>query len=248
MFSDDNLLTLIFSLIPAVLYTLIVYATTPHESVRLKIAFLYGVVGMLSATIVQTVLMIFPNWQQGLTDSLYVNRILLMYMQIAFTEEVSKFLSFKVLDVGRHTHTESDTPVAVMFYTMMTASAFAFMENLLYGSMFGSQVVIMRSFTAVVCHMICGVFMGYYISIGRLPDLSNKKTVFHNLIKRYPLIKRGAYTLLGLLIATIFHGTYDFVLSFALEVNKMLYMIILLVIGLIMSYIMGRELSKISNK
>jgi RsiW-degrading membrane proteinase PrsW (M82 family) len=71
---------------------------------------------------------------------------------------------------------------------------FAVLENILYTYQYGIGVGIGRAFTAVPVHATFGIIMGYFM--GKAKFAKN----------------RIQLNLLGLLLATLFHGSYDFFL------------------------------------
>ena len=100
-------------------------------------------------------------------------------------------------------------------------------------------MLMVRSINSVVIHMLSGLFMGYFIALGR-----RCKNVF----------KHAGYTLLGLLAATLFHSLYDFNLmkgvteSYFISILGLDFHIDnnLMIIGaLIISWFMGKHLLSI---
>lgn len=164
----------------------------------------------------------------------------LAFVQIALVEELSKYLSFRILNISR---TENDTAIAVMFYAMMTAAGFAVIENYFYAESYGKTVLFYRSFSSVILHMICGLIMGYFIARGRENTDVQQYTVFEIFLKRKPKWRKTIYTTLGILAATAVHGIFDYLIMLDPKKaeNKILIMIIA---GLWVSYLMGRKLSK----
>jgi RsiW-degrading membrane proteinase PrsW (M82 family) len=71
---------------------------------------------------------------------------------------------------------------------------FAMVENLIYVFQGGLEVALIRAFTAVPAHATFGILMGYFMG----------KAKFNG--------KRIADNLIGLALAVLFHGTYDFFL------------------------------------
>ncbi len=222
MFEDNNLWFLIFAVLPAIIYSLLIYNKAPKGVVGTKPMWSYIVIGLLSIQILKIIHFLFPNIHQyiELTPVLYDfgNGILgfvdepttyaiavFAFFQVSFFEEISKWFALRVGNAVRgDTRAGIDTPFAVMFYSVMIAVGFAVFENIHYvgramwGDLKGVDVndmLLIRSLNSVVVHMLSGLFMGYFIAIGR-----RCKNIF----------KHAGYTLLGLFVATIFHGIYDF--------------------------------------
>jgi RsiW-degrading membrane proteinase PrsW (M82 family) len=76
----------------------------------------------------------------------------------------------------------------------MVSMGFACTENIMYVIDGGYQVAVLRAFTAVPAHATFGVLMGFYMGKAKF---SNNRLVLN---------------LTGLLLATLFHGAYDFFL------------------------------------
>ena len=71
---------------------------------------------------------------------------------------------------------------------------FAALENIIYVYQYGFTTGLTRAFTAIPAHATFGILMGYFMG---------KAKFSKNNVK---------YNLLGLLVATVFHGAYDFFL------------------------------------
>lgn len=222
MFKDSNLVLFLLCLIPAVFYALTIFLHSPPFSIRLKSSFVYLYTGLLSVTILKIFFFLFPH----IHDPFFLEQIgafkieekefkvmaptiltVLTYafVQVAFMEELSKWLAFKCSGYMRGiTRKNLDHPYSTMFYCALTAAGFAILENTQYASQalageFGpsytaENLLILRGMTSVVTHMICGLFMGYFISLGK--GLSKLKQI--------------GYNILGILSAVTIHGLYDF--------------------------------------
>ncbi|MEK6829563.1 MAG: PrsW family glutamic-type intramembrane protease [Nanoarchaeota archaeon] len=170
------------------------------------------------------------------------------FFQVAFFEELSKWFAFRVGNAIRgDTRSGIDSPFAVMFYSVMIAVGFAVFENIhyagraLWGDLSGvnpNEMLLVRSLNSVVVHMLSGLFMGYFIAIGR-----GCRSVF----------KHAGYTFLGLITAATFHGLYDFNLMKGLTsddfinifgINLHITNNLLIIGGLIVSYFMANNLTK----
>jgi RsiW-degrading membrane proteinase PrsW (M82 family) len=222
MFQDNNLWFLIFAVLPAIFYSLLIYHKAPKGIVRKKPMWSYIFIGVLSIQILKTIHFLFPHIHQYMESHQVMYSVgdgmfriveeptlwaifVFAFFQVAFFEELSKWFAFRVGNAVRgDTRSGLDSPFAVMFYSVMIAVGFAVFENIhyvgraLWGDLQGvdpNQMLLVRSLNSVVVHMISGLFMGYFIAIGR-----RCKNIF----------KHAGYTILGLLSATAFHGLYDF--------------------------------------
>ncbi len=267
MFQDNNFWLLLFCVMPAIIYSLIIYHKAPTGIVRKAPMWSYIFIGLLSIQILHTIHFLFPHIHQyvelqntphNLGDGMIITTeeptlwaiFVFAFFQVAFFEELSKWFAFRVGNAIRgDTRAGIDSPFAVMFYSVMIAVGFAVFENMhyvgraLWGDLRGvnpAEMLISRSLNSVVVHMLCGLFMGYFIAIGR-----GCKNIF----------KHAGYTILGLITATVFHGYYDFnlmkggttddyinILGLDLHIQNN----ILIGAGLLIAYIMGSHLTKIS--
>ncbi len=128
--------------------------------------------------------------------------IIYWFLIIAFSEEFFKYLVFRV-KVFNSPHL--DEPLDVMLYMVVAALGFTAIENILYlfspaGPMSFDQsvtraliMVLIRFIGATFLHTLCSATAGYFLAISI--QKAKKKYI--------PLI-------LGLLIATVLHGLYDF--------------------------------------
>jgi len=222
MFEDNNLWFFLFAVVPAILYSLFIYHRAPKGVVKKRPMWSYIIIGLLSIQILKMIHFLFPHihtytemhqvfYDIGDSKVVMVEEptiwaiLVFAFFQVAFFEEISKWFAFRVGNAVRgDTRDGRDSAFAVMFYSVMIAVGFAVFENILYvgrvlwGDLQGvdpNEMLMVRSINSVVVHMLSGLFMGYFIALGR-----RCKNVF----------KHAGYTLLGLLAATLFHGLYDF--------------------------------------
>ena len=230
---------IIFSLLPAIIYAFIIFLSTPYKSVNFLTGLSYWAVGFLSVIFVLGIHRAIPH----LSNPLFpppLGVFFMAFVQIALIEELSKFASYKILSLSR---TRNESTVAIMFYSMMTAAGFAVVENYFYAESYGKMVLFYRTFSSVLLHMICGLFMGYFIARGRENTEVRYYTEFEIFLKRKPRWRRTIYTALGILAASAAHGVFDYVIM--IDPRKSDDKIIILIIaGLWVSYLMGRVLSK----
>lgn len=231
---------IVFSLLPAIIYAFIVYLNTPYRSVAFQTGLAYWSVGFISVIFVTLIHRGLPFLNNPLFDP-PVGLFFYAFVQIALVEEVCKWLSFRILSFGRQK--ETDTPMAVMFYCMMSAAGFAVVENYHYAEKFGQQVLFYRTFSSVIVHMTCGAFMGYMIAKGMMNTQITYKSVFEIFLKRNPRWRKTIYTLLGLATATAVHGLYDYVIMIDPRGNE--YSILVIIIACLwVSYLAGRKIAQ----
>ena len=246
-FTDANFYVFLFSLLPGLVYSFIVFLNTPYDSIRLNKSIIYLFAGFLSSFLVITFHKIFPDWKELVFLNYHVPTLLTVFfqafIQIALVEETAKFLSFFAIDKN----SEKESPIATMFNFMMVGTGFAIVENAMYGLNYGGEILLVRSLTSLVVHMTLGIIIGYFIAIGKQDTEISDKTNFHIFLKMNPKWKRILYSITGLLIAIFFHGIYDFNLSFR-HTNQEIYSLLILGVSIYISWKMGRDLLRIHNK
>lgn len=209
----------VFSSLPAILYVLIISLTTPYKSIKVHIALMYLFFGIGSILVLKTVWHVFPQWNH-LAESLstvskykdpFTYAHYLHFVQVAFLEEFSKLTVFLIVFFSRDYFfkPKADHPIAIMFYVAMASLGFAIIENITYGAHHGESVLKWRAVTAVIGHMVFGLFMGYWISLGRLNHRAYDRSLFDIIINRRPRVKMVVYTVIGLLVSVTLHGIYN---------------------------------------
>ncbi len=115
---------------------------------------------------------------------------------IALSEEFAKFIFLRFVMFPKK---EFDEPIDGIVYGVMIGMGFAAFENVLYVIEGGLSTAILRMFTAVPAHAVFGVAMGYYVGMDKFTNTSATRL-----------------SLIGLFIAILLHGAYDF---FLLQTN-----------------------------
>lgn len=197
MFEHNNVIALIFTFLPAFIYSLVLYLTIPAETIKWRIASLFFLMGLLSTILVNAVHFTFPNWDSPVSTNILIGFFITAFIKVGLLEESCKFSMFKVTEWYRNKK-YFDHPDAIMFYAMSVSCGFAVSENILYAQIYGGWVLVTRSFSAVLVHMICGLMMGYFVALGRSnPGKNHKRRMILN-------------TIAGVCVASLYHGLYDF--------------------------------------
>lgn len=214
-----GLAIILFSLLPAVVYSFIIYLTVPYKTIKFNTALLYIVVGFLSVGLLRYFWLVYPDWHT-LTETLvgptHLNPFKYFhtyyFIQVGFIEELVKLTIFLLFDrYRRRSLSAKDHPMSTMFFVGMISLGFAVIENIQYGTMSASPMDTLwwRSITAVIGHMVFGLFMGYWISMGRIGTRLYDRSLFDIIINKRKRIRNVLYILVGLFTATILHGVYD---------------------------------------
>jgi RsiW-degrading membrane proteinase PrsW (M82 family) len=135
---------------------------------------------------------------------------ILTFFQVALLEETCKFLSFNISEKIRGERQKKDIPVATMFYCGISALGFAFLENIGYAHKFGGSVILLRSLSAMIVHFLCGMIMGYWVSLSRIPSKLDNRSFVEVLFIKKPKVKKWTYSIIGIICASIFHGMFDY--------------------------------------
>jgi RsiW-degrading membrane proteinase PrsW (M82 family) len=190
--------------------------------INLLISFLLGVASTLPAILIQSVI-------SDLLKSWFVYQSILYtacfaFFAVGLSEEGSKYL---MLRYYAYRQKAFDEPLDGIIYGVMVSMGFATLENILYVSRHGFETAILRMFLSVPAHACFGVIMGYYVGLAKF----NKN-------------KARFYKRVGLILAILFHGAFDFFLF--LQQNEQVLQYVsstLLIIGALSSYYLAIRLS-----
>ncbi|MEG2351657.1 MAG: PrsW family intramembrane metalloprotease [Bacilli bacterium] len=190
-FFYERLTVLLFSLIPTIgliLFVLYTDRKSKEPSKNIIICLLSGVLTIALA-----------KYFEGLVMPYFSNNIVLTYVWAAI-EEISKIVIFYLFIFDNKHY---DDIYDGLVYMVLIALSFAGIENIMYAfseSTFNSGVslAIMRDFTTIPLHVICGVVIGYFISIGNFAK--DRKNKYFNFI-------------LAIIIPSFIHGTFNCLMS-----------------------------------
>ena len=209
------MILLALALAPALTIIIYIYVKDKYEKEPLKLlltSFILGgsasVIFTLFASVILSI--VFP-----MTDSLSViQQFIKAFIVVALAEEFSKYF---IVRYYAQTNKEFNEPFDGIVYAVMVSMGFAALENVLYVFQYGFANGVVRAFTAVPAHATFGILMGYFMG----------KAKFSN--------NRVKYNLLGLLVATIFHGAYDFFLFINFIPGTIIGAIVSLIVGIVLS-------------
>jgi RsiW-degrading membrane proteinase PrsW (M82 family) len=157
----------------------------------------FGLGIVIVAPVLALELTVFADFQ--FIDNPYLAGLAKAFWGAALPEELLKFL---VVAGYCMRHKAFDERMDGMVYGAVASLGFAAMENVLYVSGADLALAVSRALTAVPCHAFLGAIMGFYVGQARF-DSKN----------------RGRYLALGLGMAIILHGLYDFPLLTIRELN-----------------------------
>lgn len=189
---------------------------------HLVLSFFLGFVSALIAVVIET----------GLLTALehsHDNGILYIafkaFVIVALTEEWAKYVMVKSYAYPKP---EFDEPFDGIVYCVMVSMGFATLENVAYVMQHGFATAVMRMFLSVPAHATFAVLMGYHMGKAKFSGGHERRDLWS-----------------GLLLATVFHGFFDFFLF--LQENSMVAENVsglLLFGGAVASYVIAIRLSR----
>ena len=249
-------LCVILALIPTMAWFLIFAHRHTH---RWKYVFLTFVAGMGAAALILLYqyfwdtrfdFLFFAVDVQNFNDTIPMSvrsillSTLLVFFSIGFLEEYSKHWIVKKTDKKIFESIDD-----VIEFSIIGALGFAFLENIGYFLLEivengGENIVslfFMRSMFVVFIHVLCSGIYGYYYGLAHFAEPLLKEWEKEGKIPRFPRfvhylthmrkarVFRDEMTTLGLLIAIVIHGSYDFLLEMG-------------TVGKLVSIVIGREI------
>jgi len=202
------------ALAPGAAIVLYIYLKDRHEREPLgllMISFLYG--GL------STILTFFISWPVNaffLTkEDDVIHLFYSAFFKVALIEEFSKFFFVRFILFHNKNFNE---PFDGIVYAVMVGMGFATLENVVYVYRYGLATGILRMFTAVPAHATFAIIMGFFLGKAKF---THRKVLY--------------FSVVSLLAAAIFHGSYDYFLFISFMPGLWAGAIISLVIGFVLS-------------
>ncbi|MDO8436257.1 MAG: PrsW family intramembrane metalloprotease [bacterium] len=190
-------LYIIFGVLPSIVWLLFYLRrdTHPESNKMILKIFFYGMIAALPAILLELGI---SDVISGFNFSTSVTAILTIFIAVAFTEELLKYLvvSGKVLKSS-----ELDEPIDIMLYMIIAALGFAASENILIMFSMGPAFLLNQTFStsvfrflgATLLHTLSSGLLGFFLAISVCKNRGGWK-IF----------------LLGLALAVFLHGLYNF--------------------------------------
>jgi len=210
----------ILCLLPSLIYSFIIYVSAPYKTISFKKGLNYLLGGSVGTVFLLMFLNSFPYWS-GISGLLFDPKISPFeylhaknFIEVALLEESLKFTVFIIVTKINYKN-DFDHPNGIMFYACMVSLGFAFIENIIYGLTVNNpeNVLLWRAITSVIGHMIFGLFMGYWIAVGKLGIRLRNRSLLDIIILKNSEIRQKFFGFIALISATIIHGMYDLELS-----------------------------------
>jgi len=183
---------LILAIAPSMIILAYVYFKDKFEkepwTLLLKNFFLGATVSVLMTFIIGGLLTKFlPTLESNNVLDMFVKA----FFVVALVEEFSKYI---IVRYFAQRNKEFNEPYDGIVYAVAVGMGFATLENVLYVYSYGFKTGLFRAFTAVPAHATFAILMGFYMGKAKFSD------------------NRFLLNMTGLLVATLFHGAYDFFL------------------------------------
>ncbi|MBT8260844.1 MAG: PrsW family intramembrane metalloprotease [Flavobacteriaceae bacterium] len=144
-----------------------------------------------------------------------IQQFIKAFFVVALIEEFSKYVIVRFYSQRKRYFNE---PFDGIIYCVMVSMGFAAVENIAYVAEGGLPTAIVRAFTAIPAHATFGILMGYYMGKAKFSKHSRVKL-----------------NLIGLGLAILFHGAYDFFLFIGFIPGMTIGAFIALTIAIILS-------------
>ena len=198
------MLLLIFAVLPPLLIAYYVYQKDKYDkepkSLIIK-SFLFGCIAILPALFLETIY----------DPSIFPNLFLYVFFGIALIEEGVKYFFLRNYMYKKE---EFNEPMDGIVYAVMISLGFATVENIFY--VFGNEeqgfsVAIMRMFTAIPLHAVCGVILGYFVGLAKFSE------------DKQPLFFKGFF------LAVLIHALYNYFIFLG---HSFIFSIIVLIVAI----------------
>jgi protease PrsW len=184
------MILLTVAIAPGVAICLFIYSRKQYHKAplgHLVLAFMLGMISTLPALLLQSLA---EDVRDNPSRHSILYYIWYAVVVVAFSEEGSKFLLLRLYAYPKRNFTG---PFDGIIYAVMIGMGFATVENIEYVIQFGMDTGLSRFFLAVPAHASFAVLMGYNAGLAKSEPW-----------------RSGWLLAKGLLIAVLFHGSFDF--------------------------------------
>lgn len=206
---------LLLAIAPAMIIILYIYFKDKFEKEPIGFLFKNFLMGAIVSVIITLILSIIANQFFPLTNETSIfQQFIKAFFVVGFVEEFSKYIIVKFY---AQKNEEFNEPFDGIVYAVMVSMGFAALENVMYVFQYGVSTGIIRAFTAVPAHATFGILMGYFMGLAKFSK------------------NRQLLNITGLLVATFFHGAYDFFLFINFIPGIAIGAFVSLIVGIILS-------------
>lgn len=206
---------LLLAVAPAMVIILYIYFKDKFEKEPIPLLFKNFLLGATASVLITFILGVVALYILPVSDTKsFYQQFVKAFIAVALVEEFSKYV---IVRYYAQRNKEFNEPFDGIVYAVLVSMGFATLENVLYIFQHGAGVGFIRAFTAVPAHATFAILMGYFM--GKAKFSKNKVQL----------------NLLGLLVATLFHGAYDFFLFIDFVPGIAIGAFVSLIIGIILS-------------
>jgi len=218
----NSYILLLIATIPTILLLIYIYNKDTNKEPKnlLSKVFILGMLSIIPIIIIEIILSIFFDTENtNNLISLFIN----VFIGTALVEEGFKWL---IVKYNIYNNKEYDEYYDGIVYGVFASLGFAIIENINYVFAKGIGIGLARAITSIPSHAVDGVFIGYYLSKSKI-DSKNK----------------DKYILLSILIPTLLHTIYDFLII----ANNILFIIVWMIFHITIVIIAIILINKISK-
>jgi len=183
---------LIAAITPVFIVIIYIYIKDKYEKESKWLLFYNFLFGAILSILISTILYeIHDLFFQKADKFDVIEQFIKAFFVVALIEEFSKYVIVRYYSQPKKDFNE---PFDGIVYAVMVSMGFAALENILYVFKGGLDVALIRAITAIPAHATFGVIMGYFMGLAKFSNQKRK------------------WNLIGLSLAILAHGTYDFFL------------------------------------
>lgn len=183
---------LLYAIAPVCVIILFIYIKDKYEKEPKRLLLYNFLLGAIVSIIITTLLYAVSDYILPLPNHFsVVQQFIKAFFVVGIIEEFSKYIIVRFYAQPNKAFNE---PFDGIVYAVMVGMGFAATENIMYVFQGGANTALIRAFTAIPAHATFAILMGYFI--GKAKFSTNKRRL----------------NLIGLLLAIVFHGAYDFFL------------------------------------
>lgn len=207
---------LLAAIAPVIVIIIWIYIKDKYEKESKRTLAVTFILGGILSIIITTILYMFSEVIIPIhDDNSILQQFIKAFFVVALIEEFSKYVIVRYYSQRKSYFNE---PFDGIIYCVMVSMGFAAVENIAYVAEGGLATALVRSFTAVPAHATFAILMGYFMGKAKFSK--------HN---------RAVLNLIGLGLAVLFHGAYDFFLFINFIPGMFIGAFISLIIGIILS-------------
>ncbi len=206
---------IISAIAPVFLVIIYIYIKDKFEKESKKLLFINFLLGAIVSILISTLLyLIYELLLPKAAEFRIFDQFIKAFFVVALIEEFSKYVIVRYYAQPKKDFNE---PFDGIIYAVMVSMGFAAVENILYVFRGGYEVALLRAITAIPAHATFAILMGYFMGIAKFSK------------------HRRKWNLIGLSLAILFHGTYDFFLFINFIPGVSIGAFISLILGIILS-------------